>query len=312
MVFPEGVKGTGKPFSERYRLQRFGRGGFVEVALRTGAPIVPVAVVGSEEIYPKIAREPDAGQGGRGSVRPDHPDVPLARAARPDPAALPLADRVLRADRPLRVRPRRGRRPPRGLRRLRAGARDDPAEALREPGQAPLGVPVAPPPIAGSAVRVYGRPMGSAVALKETTVAIGRLRRGPSSGSCSSGSSSRSTATSGSVPLLRAADIRVRFHYPDLDTDAERRRHRRGRPPPEVGVLRRHRLDAEARARDGLRRRQPLPPGTGEPGGGDRPRRVQGPRRHRRSRCSTCPALRLVCEPYRRSSATDYPHLAIA
>ena len=53
-VFPEGVKGTGKPFSERYRLQRFGRGGFVEIALRTGAPIVPVAVVGSEEIYPKI------------------------------------------------------------------------------------------------------------------------------------------------------------------------------------------------------------------------------------------------------------------
>jgi 1-acyl-sn-glycerol-3-phosphate acyltransferase len=54
MVFPEGVKGTGKPFSERYRLQRFGRGGFVEVALRTGAPIVPIAVVGSEEIYPKL------------------------------------------------------------------------------------------------------------------------------------------------------------------------------------------------------------------------------------------------------------------
>ncbi len=55
MVFPEGVKGTGKPFAERYRLQRFGRGGFVEIALRTGSPIIPVAVVGSEEIYPKIA-----------------------------------------------------------------------------------------------------------------------------------------------------------------------------------------------------------------------------------------------------------------
>jgi 1-acyl-sn-glycerol-3-phosphate acyltransferase len=54
MVFPEGTKGAGKPFAERYRLQRFGRGGFVELALRTGAPIVPVAVVGSEEIYPKI------------------------------------------------------------------------------------------------------------------------------------------------------------------------------------------------------------------------------------------------------------------
>ncbi len=57
-VFPEGVKGTGKPYSERYRLQRFGRGGFVEIALRTGAPIVPVAIVGSEEIYPKVADLP--------------------------------------------------------------------------------------------------------------------------------------------------------------------------------------------------------------------------------------------------------------
>lgn len=54
LVFPEGQKGFGKPFSERYRLQRFGRGGFVEAALETGAPIVPVAVVGAEEIYPKL------------------------------------------------------------------------------------------------------------------------------------------------------------------------------------------------------------------------------------------------------------------
>jgi 1-acyl-sn-glycerol-3-phosphate acyltransferase len=57
-VFPEGAKGTGKPFADRYRLRRFGRGGFVELALRTGAPIVPVAVVGSEEIYPKLADSP--------------------------------------------------------------------------------------------------------------------------------------------------------------------------------------------------------------------------------------------------------------
>jgi 1-acyl-sn-glycerol-3-phosphate acyltransferase len=57
-VFPEGTKGAGKPFDQRYRLQRFGRGGFVEIALRTGSPIVPVAVVGSEEIYPKIGEAP--------------------------------------------------------------------------------------------------------------------------------------------------------------------------------------------------------------------------------------------------------------
>jgi 1-acyl-sn-glycerol-3-phosphate acyltransferase len=53
-VFPEGVKGAGKSYRERYRVQRFGRGGFIEIALRTGAPIVPVAVVGSEEIHPKV------------------------------------------------------------------------------------------------------------------------------------------------------------------------------------------------------------------------------------------------------------------
>src|SRR5260370_6278416 len=55
LVFPEGVKGTGKPFKDRYRLRRFGRGGFVSTAIRAGAPIIPVSVVGSEEIYPMVA-----------------------------------------------------------------------------------------------------------------------------------------------------------------------------------------------------------------------------------------------------------------
>ncbi|MEV6277588.1 lysophospholipid acyltransferase family protein [Nocardia sp. NPDC051832] len=54
-VFPEGFKGIGKHYSDRYKLQRFGRGGFVAAAVRTGAPIIPVSIVGSEEIYPKIA-----------------------------------------------------------------------------------------------------------------------------------------------------------------------------------------------------------------------------------------------------------------
>jgi 1-acyl-sn-glycerol-3-phosphate acyltransferase len=54
-VFPEGVKGASKPYRSRYRIRRLGRGGFVQVALRTGAPIIPVAVVGSEEIHPVIA-----------------------------------------------------------------------------------------------------------------------------------------------------------------------------------------------------------------------------------------------------------------
>ncbi len=54
-VFPEGVKGVGKPFRDRYKLARFGRGGFVRIALRTGAPIIPCAVVGAEEIHPMLA-----------------------------------------------------------------------------------------------------------------------------------------------------------------------------------------------------------------------------------------------------------------
>jgi len=53
-VWPEGFKGIGKPFTERYKLQRFGRGGFVSAAVRTGVPIVPLSVVGAEEIYPLV------------------------------------------------------------------------------------------------------------------------------------------------------------------------------------------------------------------------------------------------------------------
>jgi 1-acyl-sn-glycerol-3-phosphate acyltransferase len=53
-VWPEGFKGVGKPFSERYKLQRFGRGGFVSAALRSGVPIIPCSIVGAEEIYPMI------------------------------------------------------------------------------------------------------------------------------------------------------------------------------------------------------------------------------------------------------------------
>jgi 1-acyl-sn-glycerol-3-phosphate acyltransferase len=56
LVFPEGTKGTGKRFKDRYKLQRFGRGGFVRLALKTGAPVVPVAVVGAEESSPVLAR----------------------------------------------------------------------------------------------------------------------------------------------------------------------------------------------------------------------------------------------------------------
>ncbi|WP_069853197.1 lysophospholipid acyltransferase family protein [Actinoalloteichus hymeniacidonis] len=53
-VWPEGFKGIGKPFRDRYKLQRFGRGGFVSAALRTGVPIVPCSIVGAEETYPLL------------------------------------------------------------------------------------------------------------------------------------------------------------------------------------------------------------------------------------------------------------------
>ena len=52
LVFPEGTKATGKLYTDRYRLRRFGRGGFVEIAMRAGAPVVPIAVMGAEEAMP--------------------------------------------------------------------------------------------------------------------------------------------------------------------------------------------------------------------------------------------------------------------
>lgn len=55
-VFPEGVKGISKLYRERYRLQRFGRGGHVKLAIRTRTPIVPVAILGAEETHPLLAR----------------------------------------------------------------------------------------------------------------------------------------------------------------------------------------------------------------------------------------------------------------
>ncbi|MEZ4409882.1 MAG: 1-acyl-sn-glycerol-3-phosphate acyltransferase [Polyangiales bacterium] len=53
-LFPEGVKGISKPFRDRYQLQRFGRGGHIKLAIRTGTPIVPVTIVGAEETHPQV------------------------------------------------------------------------------------------------------------------------------------------------------------------------------------------------------------------------------------------------------------------
>ena len=58
LVFPEGTKATSKTYSDRYRLRRFGRGGFVEIAMRAGVPVVPIAVIGAEESMPMLTKSP--------------------------------------------------------------------------------------------------------------------------------------------------------------------------------------------------------------------------------------------------------------
>lgn len=62
LVFPEGIKGTGKLFDDRYKLQRFGRGGYVRLAMRTGVPVIPTAIIGSEEIHPLIWKSETLGK----------------------------------------------------------------------------------------------------------------------------------------------------------------------------------------------------------------------------------------------------------
>jgi 1-acyl-sn-glycerol-3-phosphate acyltransferase len=62
LVFPEGEKGPVKPPSERYRLQRFGRGGFVETAVRARVPVVPVVLMGTEDSTPTLATLSVGGQ----------------------------------------------------------------------------------------------------------------------------------------------------------------------------------------------------------------------------------------------------------
>lgn len=80
-VFPEGFKGIGKPFSQRYRLQRFGRGGFVQAAISTGVPIVPVSIVGSEESYPMLANVKSLARALNLPYFPITPTFPLLGAA---------------------------------------------------------------------------------------------------------------------------------------------------------------------------------------------------------------------------------------
>ena len=79
-VFPEGLRGVGKLYRERYRLSHFGRGGFVRLARQAKVPIIPVAIVGAEEIHPllgRMTRWPTAGP----ALHPDHTDLSPAGPA---------------------------------------------------------------------------------------------------------------------------------------------------------------------------------------------------------------------------------------
>ncbi len=140
-VWPEGFKGVGKPFRDRYKLQRFGRGGFVSAALRNRVPIIPCSIVGAEEIYPKIGDIRPLARLLGAPYFPVTPDVPAARPARGDPAPVEVVHRVRRADPHRHDRPRRGRRPHDGLQHHRPGPRDHPAHPLPPARPAPQHVP---------------------------------------------------------------------------------------------------------------------------------------------------------------------------
>ena len=82
LVFPEGQKGSRKLYWQRYRLRRFGRGGFVRTAIRAGVPIVPVAVVGAEEAMPIFAHVPLLQRLTGPHLLPDQPRLPAFRPRR--------------------------------------------------------------------------------------------------------------------------------------------------------------------------------------------------------------------------------------
>ena len=97
LVFPEGTKGTSKSFTDRYQLRRFGRGGFVEIAMRAGVPVIPIAVVGSEEAMPVVMRLPIAGPRPRASPTSRSPPTcsPWARSGVVTPFPAKFKLRVL-------------------------------------------------------------------------------------------------------------------------------------------------------------------------------------------------------------------------
>ena len=144
LVFPEGTKGTGKTYGERYQLRRFGRGGFVQIAMRAGVPIIPIAVVGAEEAMPILWKSPQLAK------LLGLPYVPITAnmfafaglgplgAALPLPAKIKIqvldAGALRRRARPAALLPQ----PDHG--RVRAHPAADPGSALRHAPRPPLGL----------------------------------------------------------------------------------------------------------------------------------------------------------------------------
>ena len=137
-VWPEGFKGIGKPFADRYKLQRFGRGGFVAAALRTGVPIIPCAIVGAEEIYPMLGNVKTLA---RLLGLPYFPMTPTFPLLGPLGARAAAAKWIIEFGEPIataELRRGRGGRPDARVQPHRPGPRDDPADPLPAARAAPL------------------------------------------------------------------------------------------------------------------------------------------------------------------------------
>ena len=144
-VMPEGFKGLGKPFAERYKLQRFGRGGFVATALKTKVPIIPCSVVGAEEIYPMVGNSRTLARLLGVPYFPLTPTFPWLGPL----GLLPLPTKwTIQFGEPIPTDgypDGGGGRPDARLQPDRPGARDDPAHAVRGAGGAAVGVLLKPP-----------------------------------------------------------------------------------------------------------------------------------------------------------------------
>ncbi len=138
-VYPEGFKGVGKPFADRYKLQRFGRGGFVSAALATKVPIIPCAIVGAEEIYPMLGNAPLLARLLGAPYFPLTPTFPWLGLLGMIPLPSKWYIEFGPPDRDRRPR-RRGGRPDADVQPHRPGARDDPAVALPPADEADVGL----------------------------------------------------------------------------------------------------------------------------------------------------------------------------